>query len=62
MQPDPAHRTDFQLAFLHHARWLPGEVRVLPEEIVLEGWAVSLWSPPADLRVLLNGRDFDSVQ
>ena len=60
MQPDPVHRLALQLAFVNHAGWLPGAVCVSPGEFVLEGWAVALWTSPANLRVQLNVRDFDS--
>jgi len=36
MQLDPVHRIDLQLAYMRDAGWLPGELRVLAGEVVLD--------------------------
>jgi len=55
-------RADMQLGYAHHMRWHPGTITVTDDEITMEGWAVTVWDPPSDLRALFNGRDFDEVQ
>jgi 2-polyprenyl-3-methyl-5-hydroxy-6-metoxy-1,4-benzoquinol methylase len=54
-------QADLQLAAARHLRWMPALVQITPTEIVIDGWALSVWENPDQMRFLINGVDFDEV-
>lgn len=60
--PVNIYQADIQLAAVKHLRWMPGSVLVNDDEIVVEGWALSVWDAQDQMRFLINGMDFDYVE
>lgn len=58
----PLHHADLRLAVVNHLRWCPGTLTVTDDEVSMEGWALSLWERQDQLRFMINGVDFESVE
>lgn len=59
--PD-AYSADLQLAAAKYLHWLIDTVETENAEIVIRGWYLSFAQDPADIRFLLNGDPFASVE
>ncbi|SDT93722.1 Methyltransferase domain-containing protein [Pseudomonas pohangensis] len=55
------YQADMQLGAARYMCWMPGHVNVTAQEVTIEGWALSVWDQPSNLRFLLNGVDFDEI-
>lgn len=64
--PHPAFQAtgfmDLQLAAARQLRWYPDQVSVTGDEVLMSGWALSLWDAQDQVRFLINGVDFDEVE
>ncbi|MBV7540388.1 class I SAM-dependent methyltransferase [Acidovorax sp. sic0104] len=56
------HQADIQLAAAKHLRWMPGSIVITGNEIMVEGWALSVWDAQDQMRFLINGSDFAHVE
>lgn len=52
---------DLQLAVIKNLKWMPDRIAVEADSLVMEGWALGLWSSQDEYRFLINGLDFDVV-
>ncbi len=59
--PD-AYGADLQLAAARHLRWLIDSAETQGSELVVRGWCLSFPQDPADIRFLLNGKPFASIE
>lgn len=56
------YQADMQLSAARHLRWMPDQLRANDHEFYMDGWALSLWDAPEQLRFLINGQDFARVE
>ncbi len=59
--PD-AYCADLQLAAAKHLRWLIDSAETEGCELVVRGWCLSFAQDPTDIRFLLNGEPFASIE
>jgi len=59
--PD-AYCADLQLAAAKYLRWLIDHLEITQDEFVIRGWCLSFAQDPSDIRFLLNGEPFASVE
>ena len=59
--PD-AYSTDLQLAGAKYLRWLVDSAEVQGPELVVRGWCLSFTDDPFDIRFLLKGKPFASME
>jgi SAM-dependent methyltransferase len=59
--PD-AYSADLQLAAAKHLRWLIDSAETEGSELVVRGWCLSFTDDPVDIRFLLNGKPFASIE
>lgn len=50
-----------QLSAAKHLRWMPEKIEITPTTVHLYGWALTVWEKPEQIRFLINGRDFETV-
>lgn len=56
------YQADMQLNAARHLRWMPDRIEINSEGVRIEGWALTLWDHPEQVRFLINGQDFAKVE
>lgn len=55
-------QADVQLAAARHLKWMPDTITVTDDEVLVAGWALTVWGTQEQSRFLLNGQDADRLE